>query len=301
MTRFALMLSALVMLCSVGAIGEPPAETDRPVIKVWPDGPPAVGEPIAGEKLAALEAKTTSERIAVVTDPTLTLYRAPADRATGAAIIVCPGGGYNILAWPKEGLEVAEWLNGLGVTALVLKYRVPRRLPDQPHLAPLQDVQRALRLTRANAEPWGVDPKRLGVLGFSAGGHLTVMAATKSDEPAYEKIDAVDEQSCRPDFVVPIYAAYLGAKDDAYKLDESIRITKQAPPMFMAVTLDDQHRGVHAGLMLAQYKKAGVPAEAHIFASGGHGYGLRATKPVKSWPRLCAMWLEDGGWLKQGE
>jgi acetyl esterase/lipase len=237
-------------------------------------------------------------RIGLVTEPTLTLFRPPAGQSNGAVVVVCPGGGYNILAWNKEGTEIAEWLNGIGVTAVVLKYRVPRRDSQQPHVAPLRDAQRALRLIRQNAAKWEIDPNRVGILGFSAGGNLAVMAGTAWGETTYPKQDAADALSCRPDFVIPIYPAYLGNEDTPGPLSPAIAINSQTPPMFLVVTHDDKLRGLNSALLYAELKKADVAAELHIFTRGGHGYGMRASdNPVSGWPKLCEQWMRAMGYL----
>jgi len=269
------------------------------VVKVFPNGLPADAVKLPEDRIAKLKAANTDERIAYVAEPTLTLYPAPKDVATGCGVVICPGGGYNILAWNKEGIELAQWFNKIGVSAAVLKYRVPRRTPDIHH-EPLQDVQRAIRLFRSMADEMRVDVNRVGVLGFSAGGHLTVMSGTKYDELAYPKSDAIDEISARPNFICPIYCAYLGNNysDNKPELGDLVKITKETPPAFLAVTFDDVHRGVQSALLVAEYKKAGVPAEAHIYAKGGHGYGIRPTgNPVETWHHRLAEWLESSGWL----
>ncbi len=273
---------------------------DKPVIKLWPQGLPKDAKPIASDRIAELEAKQSKERITYVSEPTLTIYQADTTIANGCGIVICPGGGYNILAWPKEGLELAEWFNTFGVTAAVLKYRVPRRDLKRPHWEPLQDVQRAVRLMRHNAAPWQVDPNRIGVLGFSAGGHLTFMVGTHFDEETYDAVDDADQLSARPDFMCPIYAAYLGNnyKDNVAEIGSLVKITKQTPPTFMAVALDDTYRGVQAGLILAKFKKAGVPAEAHIYSVGGHGYGIRPSdQPVSTWHLRLKDWMQASGLL----
>jgi len=235
----------------------------------------------------------------MVLRPTLTLYRAPRDKANGCAVVICPGGGYNHLAWLKEGVEIAAWLNTLGVTAVVLKYRVPRRDPQSPHAAPLRDAQRAMGIVRKNAKDWGVDPQRVGMLGFSAGGHLTVMTGVAWRERTYARIDDADELSCRPDFLIPIYAAYLGDKEDPTRLDAKVQITKGTPPTFLAVTQDDKQRGLHAALLFAELTKAGVLAELHVYSRGGHGYGMRPSRhPVSTWPARCGEWLRASGFLE---
>ena len=284
-----------LVVWSTGLIAEPK------VVKVFPNGLPADAVKLPEDRIAKLKAANTDERIAYVAEPTLTLYPAPKDVATGCGVVICPGGGYNILAWNKEGIELAQWFNKIGVSAAVLKYRVPRRTPDIHH-APLQDVQRAIRLFRSLADEMRVGVNRVGVLGFSAGGHLTVMSGTKYDELAYPKSDAIDEISARPNFICPIYCAYLGNNYSANKpeLGDLVKITKETPPAFLAVTFDDVHRGVQSALLVAEYKKAGVPAEAHIYAKGGHGYGIRPTgNPVETWHHRLAEWLESSGWLTQ--
>lgn len=282
-----------LVVWSTGLIAEPK------IVKVFPNGLPADAVKLPEDRIAKLKAANTDERIAYVAEPTLTLYPAPKDVATGCGVVICPGGGYNILAWNKEGIELAQWFNKIGVSAAVLKYRVPRRTPDIHH-EPLQDVQRAIRLFRSMADEMRVDVNRVGVLGFSAGGHLTVMSGTKYDELAYPKSDAIDEISARPNFICPIYCAYLGNNysDNKPELGDLVKITKETPPAFLAVTFDDVHRGVQSALLVAEYKKAGVPAEAHIYAKGGHGYGIRPTgNPVETWHHRLAEWLESSGWL----
>lgn len=267
-------------------------------LKVWPKGAPGETGDIGPERELPPRGQKKVIRLTDVSEPTITVYQPPKDKANGCCVVICPGGGYGILAWDLEGTEVAEWLNSIGVTGVVLKYRVPRRDKESPHTAPLQDAQRAIRLVRKNAQAWGIDPTRVGVLGFSAGGHLTVMTGTQWDKTTYEKIDETDRLSCRPDFLIPIYAAYLGDKKDDSQLSSSLRISKETPPTFMAVTLDDKMRGLHAGLLLAELKKVGVAAEAHIFVRGGHGYGLRpSADAVSGWPKLCEQWLRTQGFL----
>ncbi len=295
-------LSTLLLLVTMAlTVADSAIAEEKPVIQLWPSGLPKDAKPLSAEQIAQLEAKQTPEHITYVETPTLTLYRAPADSANGCGIVVCPGGGYNILAWPKEGLELAEWFNSFGVTAAVLKYRVPRRDPQRPHWEPLQDAQRAIRVMRKNASKWGVDPHRIGILGFSAGGHLTVMAGTHFDESTYDRVDDADDLSARPDFMCPIYAAYLGNdyKDNVAEIGSLVKITKETPPTFMAVSFDDSYRGVQAGLLLAKFKEAGVPAEAHIYSVGGHGYGIRpSANPVSTWHHRLKDWMKVSGLLE---
>jgi len=277
------------------------AAENKPVLKLWPKGLPKGARLVEPARVKSLKAKETSERITYVEQPSLTLYRAPAKKANGCAVVICPGGGYNILAWEKEGTEIAQWFNSIGVTAAVLKYRVPRRDPNRPHREPLQDAQRAIRLVRKHAAEWGVDPQRIGILGFSAGGHLTIMAGMHWDEQTYDRVDDADSLSCRPDFMCPIYAAYLGEgyKDDVAELGPLVRITAKTPPTFLAVTADDKMRGAQAALLFVELKKAGVPTELHVYTKGGHGYGIRESEnPASTWNRRLAEWMRAGKLLK---
>lgn len=271
---------------------------ERPVFNVWPKTAPGETGKIGPEVTQPPRGGVI--RVTNVSKPTLTLYRPAKGKANGCGVIVCPGGGYNILAWDKEGTEVAEWLNTLGVTAVVLKYRVPRRDKTAPHKAPLQDAQRAIRLTRKNAKAWGIDPHRLGVLGFSAGGNLTVMAGTHWDRTTYPRMDDADELSCRPDFIIPIYAAYLADPNDKSKLSPLVRVTKKTPPTFLAVSWDDKTRGTDAARLFIALKQHGVRAELHVYSHGGHGYGLRPSKfPATSWNKPCGEWLRAMAFLNK--
>jgi acetyl esterase/lipase len=239
MKRVLLGLSVAVVL-AYGAAGR---GAEKPLtLDVWPGKPPGdkgdVGaEKVEGSKPGAAPVK----RITNVSRPTLTVFKPAKDKDTGAAILVAPGGGYNILAWDLEGEEVAAWLNTIGVTGVVLKYRVPRR-EGTPKGAPppqaLMDAQRAMSLVRSKAGEWGLDPKRIGMLGFSAGGHLTAWTSTNFDKRAYEPMDEVDKVSCRPDFAVLLYPGYLVARDKD-ELSPEIRVTKTTPPAFFAHAGDD--------------------------------------------------------------
>lgn len=297
---------ALAVLTLAACVAVSAAE--KPLtLDVWPGRPP-------GETGSVGEEKDTSQpgkglvagrpliRLANVSTPTLAVYKPPKEKDTGASVVIAPGGGYSILAYDLEGTEVAEWLNSLGVTGIVLKYRVPRR-PDQPKdkppVGPLQDIQRAVSLTRGKAKEWGLDPNRIGVLGFSAGGHLAASAATNWDRRAYEAIDSVDQVSCRPDFAILVYPAYLAAKEGD-GLTPEIRVTKETPPTFFAHAGDDPVTVESSVRMYLALKKANVPADLHVYATGGHGYGLRKTdEPVTTWPERCAEWLKHRGFLKK--
>ncbi len=288
------VLQCLVLWLLVAASGV--AAEEKPVIKLWPDGLPKGFRPLDSKRVKSLKAKQTSERITYVEQPSLILHRAPAKNANGCAVVICPGGGYNILDWENEGTEIAQWFNSLGVTAVVLKYRVPRRDPNEPHREPLQDAQRAISLVRKHAAEWGVDTQRVGILGFSAGGHLTVMTGTHWDERTYKNGDDADDLSCRPDFMCPIYAAYLGDgyKDNVAELGSLVRITAKTPPTFLAVTQDDKMRGAQSALLFVELKKAGVPAEIHIYTKGSHGYGIRPSEnPASTWHHRLADWMRS--------
>ena len=236
-------------------------------------------------------------RLGNVSVPTLSVFKPK--QPNGAAVMICPGGGYSILAWDLEGTEIAEWLNGIGVTAIVLKYRVPRRKNRAKHDAPLQDVQRALGLVRHNAKSWDVDSARIGILGFSAGGHLSATAMTNYQKRTYKLVDDADKTSCRPDFAVLVYPAYLVDKETKTKLVPEVPIDKKTPP---AIFIHAGNDGVPADgsvQMWLTMRRAGVHSELHVFPHGGHGYGLRpTTDPVTQWPRLAEGWMMRMGYLK---
>jgi acetyl esterase/lipase len=274
---------------------------DPQVLNIWPGKPPGEMEAIGPEKeVEGKPGQRTVRRITNVSKPTVTIYRPAADKDTGTAVVICPGGGYSILAWDLEGEEVARWLNGLGVTGVVLKYRVPRRPgapKDQPPSGPLQDVQRALSLVRSKAKEWKLQPNRIGVLGFSAGGHLSASAATNGDKRSYEPIDAIDEVDCRPDFAVLIYPAYLTTKEGD-KLAPEIRVGPTTPPVFFAHAADDPIKANNSIVMFQALTAAKVPAELHVYATGGHGFGLRPSEhPCSRWPDRCGEWLKQRGLL----
>tara|TARA_Y100001934_G_C12260919_1_gene729964 strand:+ start:403 stop:1305 length:903 start_codon:yes stop_codon:yes gene_type:complete len=291
------LLFLLVILYSISFV--PLSADENPEINLWPAGAvPDEPEGIEKRKKPTTIDKVGKMRIAYVDKPSITVYKAPKDRSNGTSVIIFPGGGYNILAWTHEGTEIAEWLNSLGVSAFVLKYRVPRRDPEKPHTLPLQDAQRAIRIVRSRSKEWGIDPGRIGVLGFSAGGHLAVMSGTHYGDKSYERIDDADDLSSRPDFLIPIYPAYLGDRKNRDQLSGLVDINKNTPPMFIAITHDDSDRAYYSALLYAALKKSGVVGELHIYSKGGHGYGMRKSKdPVHTWPDRCADWLGSMGLL----
>ena len=228
-------------------------------------------------------------RLGNVTKPTMTIYRAA---KPGPAVVVFPGGGYTILAMDLEGTEVCEWLNAIGITAVLVKYRVPARTNMARYAAALQDAQRAVGMVRQRAKELNVDESKIGVLGFSAGAHLGATLASQSAKRTYEPIDAADRLNCRPDFLLVIYPGGIvpRGKDE---LSQEIQIASNSPPAFVVMAQDDPVRPENALLYALAMKKAGAPCELHIYPKGGHGYGLRKSKdPVTGWPTLAATWIE---------
>jgi acetyl esterase/lipase len=274
------------------------------VLDVWPGPVPGETGKVGPEKLTRQQGNRPIQLLTDVSKPTLTVFRPTKEHDTGAAVVICPGGGYNILAWDLEGEEVAAWLNSIGVTGIVLKYRVPRRSGqprDKPPPGPLQDAQRALSLVRSRAAEWQLDPARIGILGFSAGGHLAAAASTRFDERTYDVVDEIDKVSCRPDFTVLIYPAYL-ITNDRKQLAADIRVSKQTPRMFLVHAANDFVPADNSVLLFQALRRAGVSAELHVYATGGHGFGLRPSNdPCSRWPERCTDWLRSEGLLKSSQ
>jgi len=280
------------------------------VVDLWPGGVPQENRDIGAErslmspKLDRKQVEVTepTRMITDVAKPTLTIYRPAKDQDTGTTVLICPGGGYWNLYWQLEGEEVAVWLNKLGVTGILLKYRVPRH-PDEPKgepaRRPLQDAQRAVSLVRSKAREWGINPQRIGMVGFSAGGHLAIATATSFEKRTYEPIDEVDKISCRPDFAILAYPGYLKAKDKD-ELAPGLRIPTDTPPIFLAHGGDDLiSPPQHSVLMYLALKQAGVPAELHVYATAAHDFGVRASDhPCSTWTDACANWLRHQGFLQ---
>jgi acetyl esterase/lipase len=236
-------------------------------------------------------------RIADVSVPSLTLFPAPPDKRTGAAVLVFPGGGYRILAWDLEGTEICEWLNSIGAACVLVKYRVPAREGLPPYAAPLQDAQRAAGMVRAHAKDWAIDPQRIGVLGFSAGAHLSAALSDNSATRSYPRVDAADDVSCRPDFAILVYPGLMVA-DGSDKLGPELQVTAATPPTFIVQTEDDPVRVENSLAYYVALKAAKVPVEMHLYAAGGHGYGLRASPlAVTTWPARATDWLRSLGVL----
>jgi acetyl esterase/lipase len=294
----------LLLVCPVDGAEEPL------VLPVWPGAVPGDYGTIGPERVRApSEAPTKNAKwITDVTKPTITIFRPAKDKNTGAAMIICPGGGYWNLAWDLEGEEIAAWLNTVGVTGLVLKYRVPRR-PGQaeplPAPGPLLDAQRAVSLVRNWAAEREIDPKRIGIAGFSAGAHLALTTATHFDQRAYEPIDEIDKISCRPDFVVAVYPGYFieqqpaGVEINKDVLAPHIRIPTGTPAIFLVHATDDTVAGAENSVaMYLALKRANVSSELHVYAHGGHGFGVRKSGlPCSTWTDRCVAWLQDQSML----
>jgi acetyl esterase/lipase len=268
--------------------GRAPGETNALLAEGYLNKPG--DKPVAGRPVGIL---------GNVSDPTVTLYRPDPARDTGAAVLVCPGGGYYILAMDLEGTEACAWLNSIGVTGVLLKYRVPRREGLAPHAAPLQDAQRALGLVRSRAQEFGLNPQRIGVLGFSAGGHLAAMLSNHHDARAYPRVDTADDISCRPDFCLLVYPAYLITPGHGDTLaPEFTPLAGIVPSTFLTMAQDDDIGVENVLTYYLALKKARVPAELHVYARGAHGYGLRRTEDeVTAWPDRAAVWLKSIGVL----
>ena len=270
-------------------------------IKLWPGKAPGETKDIPAEKYLDKKGPNDVKRLGNVSEPTITVYSPPKDKNTGTAVVVAPGGGYSILAIEHEGSQVCEWLTEQGVTAVLLKYRVPKRDAQSPdNLAMVQDAQRAIKLVRGMSKELGVDPTRVGMLGFSAGGHLTVCTALAKDR-TYKLVDATDDEySHLPNFAVLVYPAYLTDKEG--KLKPEFEVTKGSPPMFFAHSSDDPVTSEGSVAMYLALKKAGVPAELHLYATGGHGYGMKKIPhPCASWPDRAGDWMKARGLLEKGK
>jgi acetyl esterase/lipase len=291
-------------------------------IQIWPGVAPDA-KPVAGPEVAAIAKDSAAAGAAdslvagkpwvwvtPVSLPTITVY-SPSGKNTGVAMIVFPGGGYQGLAIDLEGTEVCDWLTAKGITCVLLKYRVPNTGPHWVEKckcqvypkAPmaLEDAQRTVGLVRFRAAEWGIDPHKIGVLGFSAGGHLVAAISTRYAKRLYAPVDEADQVSCRPDFAVALYPGHLRLHDENFGLNPEIRPTRETPPTFLVQDEDDPVDDVENSLVYFEaLKKAGVPAEMHIYAQGGHAFGLRKTRfPVTDWPELVEKWLGTIGMIAE--
>jgi acetyl esterase/lipase len=306
MLRIARVIAPLVGLFAT----IPTFAADPLVVDLWPGkvpGDAGINRPETS-RIHPSPLVGPTKLITGVSKPTLTIYRPDPARNTGTAMIICPGGGYWDLYWELEGEEVAAWLNSQGMTGIILKYRCPRRPGEperEPPLGPQLDAQRAVRLVRSRAAEWRINPERIGIVGFSAGGHLALATATGFARRLYEPIDAVDAVSGRPNFAIACYPGYLKAQDkDAIRPD--LKIPPDTPPIFLAHTSDDNtsYGGSipdHSVLMYLALERAGIPAELHVFATGDHDFGVRQNdKLPSSWTRLCVNWLRNQHLLTAG-
>jgi len=266
-------------------------------IKLWPNGAPEKpGVKIEAEKEVPKKSADDVLRITNVTDPMITVFKP--ENPNGTAVLVCPGGGYGILAYQHEGTMVCDFLNKHGVTGILLKYRVPKRDPKDPGREALQDAQRAMGIIRHHAAEWGLKPHRLGILGFSAGGHLTVMTSLHANDRTYTTDPALDVEDATPDFAIPVYPAYLTERKDLPVLLPEIKVTEKAPPMCLVHASDDHITAAGSALLYLEYKKLGIPCELHIYAKGGHGFGMKKRGgPVDGWPDRVAEWMKSMGYI----
>ena len=307
------LLSLLLIVClnlilsaqTRKASGWPPS-ADHTTIPLWPNGAPGSSTAKGPEQDITTSkdhqvAGRAVVRLGNVTSPAITLYLTrseSAGAAGGPAVVVFPGGAYRIVAIDLEGTEVCDWLNSIGVNCVLLKYRVPDTGPFPKSEAALQDAQRAVGMIREHAAEWHIDSKRIGVLGFSAGGYLAAALSTHYDHRLYPAVDAADQQSCRPDFAIIIYPGYLAFSEKNFQFNPDIPVTSSTPPAFIVQAEDDPVHVENAVEYFMALKKAGVPAELHTYAQGGHGYGLRPTAlPVTHWPQLATTWLHTIGVL----
>lgn len=294
----------VVMACNVSLAAEPLIQN------LWPGEVPGPASVVEGEErdLTKDEDKLIAGKriikLAHVRTPQMYIYL-PKGTANGGAVLVCPGGGFSILAWDLEGTEVAEWLNSLGYAAVVVKYRVPTRTHgetlDASHpvplvsIGPVMDAQRAISITRAHASKWKIDPNRIGILGFSAGGQVAGMAAVLGSERTYPPKDNDDDSPCHANFALLIYPGGLVEKESG-DLKSHVKVTPQTPPMFFAMAQDDRVGCENCTAFFTALNREKVPAEIHVFTHGGHGYGLRpAEAPVTHWSRDAGNWMKAMG------
>ncbi len=299
-SRLVAVCAVIAMMLAV-AVPQAKAADSHEVKLLWPDGAPGAKGTADGDK------------------PSITIYLPPKDKANGAAVVIFPGGGYGHLAMDHEGHQIAQWLNSFGVAGFIVKYRHSRSGAGYGHPAPLQDAQRAIRTVRSGAKKWNLDPNRIGIIGFSAGGHLASSAGTHFKQRYSEAKDEIDRAGCRPDFMILMYPVasftesfthkgsrrnLLGENPDAElvrNLSNEKQVTSETPPTFLVHANDDKpvppENSIYFYLAL---KKANVPAELHIYEKGGHGFGPGVGKgPVSSWMLRCSDWMRGRGLLDQ--
>ncbi len=297
--RDVLLMAFLLGVVGLSSFARQPAfqpATGTLTLNLWPHGAPGARTGGGPETNSATEKDSIAGRPIIrlgnVTEPTITVYAAK-ENATGQAVVVFPGGGYQILAIDLEGTEICEWLNSINVTCVLLKYRVPNSGPYPKSSAALQDAQRALGMVRAHASEWHINPDRIGVLGFSAGAHLAAALSTHFDQRLYDPVDDADKLSCRPDSALIIYPGYLALAQQNMAFNPDLHITNRTPASFLIQAEDDFAHVENSLLYYRALKDAGVPAEMHLYANGGHGYGIRHTAlPITHWEELAAQWLQ---------
>jgi acetyl esterase/lipase len=292
MIRFPIVITALVTLIITSCYAGTEEEHEPTALKIWPQS--ALGAGAAAQK-ETLEPDRSDNviRVSNITDPTIMVYKPEHPEAKTPAVVICPGGGYSYLAINKEGTEIADWFNSIGVTAIVLKYRAPNQRENA-----FKDIQRAMRVIRSYAVEWQIDTNRIGVIGFSAGAHLCTRVSGEFDNKSYEPVDEKDSLSCRPDFSIVLYPAYL--YDGRNGLSKDVKVSSKNPPSFIVQTQDDGIGVENSVYYYLALKKAGVSSELHVFPKGGHGYGMRPTKDaVSSWPKLCEQWLRQIGIIRE--
>ncbi len=299
------LLATCGSACANTAVWQPAAGHTQ--IPIWPAAAPDL-RPVPGPESVTVSEKLLAGKpvtaVTQVTRPTMTVYP-PAGKNTGVAVVVFPGGGFQILAMDLEGTEICDWLTSRGITCVLLKYRVPGAPYDwhcdcRPHnfdlsTPSLQDAQRTIGLVRLHASEWHIDPHKIGVIGFSAGGYLVAEVSTNFKHRVYAPVDAADKQSSRPDFALAIYPGHLVTKDGVF--NRHVKPSHDTPPTFLVQAEDDYVDGVDQALFYyAALKKVDVPAEMHIYAHGGHAFGLRPTSnPITRWPALAETWMRTIG------
>lgn len=273
-------------------------------VPIWPAGKVPDAQPVSGPESATQGAGKPYLSVTNVSQPTMTVY-SPEGKNTGAAVVVFPGGGYQILAIDLEGTEICDWLTSRGITAVLLKYRVPLKL-THPYAEPspplaLEDAQRTLGLVRLHAVEWHIDPHKVGVIGFSAGGHMVAAMSTRFKKRLYPAVDEADRQSCRPDFAIACYPGHLWDEDNPFVLNPKVPVSGKTPPTLLVQAENDPMDHVeHSLTYYMALKKAGVPVEMHLYAEGGHGFGLRpTTRPISHWPELAETWLRTIGMISK--
>jgi acetyl esterase/lipase len=310
--RIAIRAGSLCVGFAIGCVSAQPSgwqpSAGHTQLAIWPNEPPDA------QRVEGPETRETNTKdliagkpwvaVSNVSQPTITVY-SPKAKNTGAAVVVFPGGGYQVLAIDLQGTEVCDWLTSRGITAVLLKYRVPTETVGPYRESPLalQDAQRAVGLVRFHAAEWHIDPHKIGVIGFSAGGHMVAAVSTHFEKRFYPVVDAADKESCRPDFAIALYPGHLSdpSDEDSLGLNPNVPATTKTPPTFLVQAEDDPVDPVSNSLVYyIALKKAGVPVEMHLYAHGGHAFGVQRTKfPISGWPQLVETWLNTIGMISQ--